>query len=87
MEQAERDELHRWIEESVALLAPPGGWEPNPRAGLRAAPSRREFPGRRALSIGAAALGIVSMLAVAVPLTRVFASQAGISWHAVDQLW
>ena len=27
------------------------------------------------------------MLAVAIPLTRVFASQAGISWHAVDQLW
>ncbi len=83
MEQAERDELHRWIEKSMALLAPPDSWEPT----RRAVTSRREFPLRRALSIGVTALGIVCMLAVAIPLARVFASQAGISWHAVDQLW
>ena len=67
----------------MALLAPPDNWEPV-RVAVR---SPRSFPARRALSMAAAAPGIVCMLAVAIPLTRVFASQAGVSWHAVDQLW
>src|ERR1700733_542367 len=89
MEHAQCDELRQWIEESTTQLAPPAGWEPDQEAARARFEGRsyRQSPVRRSLSIGLVAVGIVCILAVAVPLTRVFAQQAGISWHELDQLW
>jgi hypothetical protein len=89
MEHAEPDKLSQWIQKSTALLAPPADWEPNQKAARARFEARlyRQSPVRRVLLAGLAAMVITCMLIAAVPLTRVLAQHAGISWYGLDQFW
>jgi hypothetical protein len=89
MDHTERDELSSWVQQSVELLAPPAGWEPDQRAARRRVDARLHRPSsvRRSLLVAAAAVGIVCVFVAAVPLTEVLAQQAGIGWHGLDHLW
>jgi len=89
MDHTERDELSRWVQQGVELLAPPAGWEPDRRTARTRVEARvhRPSPVRRFLLIAATVLGIVCVFVAVVPSTKVSAQQAGIGWHGLDHLW
>ena len=77
MENADRPELTRWVEERLSLVAPPEDWNPNPAAAharFKARLPAHRAP-RRYWLAGAATASLAMAALLAVPSVRVFAQQ------------